>query len=83
MKYQATILIELKPGILDPQGRAVEGVLQGLGYRAQNVRVGRVLEMELESPSEAEAHRQATEMAKTLANPVMEVYTVEALKERA
>jgi phosphoribosylformylglycinamidine synthase len=81
MKYHATVLIELKAGILDPQGRAVEGVLKGLGYAAQNVRVGRVLEMELEASSEAEAHHQAAEIAKTLANPVMEVYTVEAVKE--
>lgn len=81
MKYHATVLIELKAGILDPQGRAVEGVLKGLGYTAQNVRVGRVLEMELEAPSEAEAHHQAREIAKALANPVMEVYAVEAVKE--
>jgi len=79
MKYHATILIELKNGILDPQGRAVEGVLRGLGYSAQNVRVGRVLEMELDVPSEMEAHSNALEIAKALANPVMEVFTVEAL----
>ena len=47
MKFHATILIELKEGILDPQGRAVEGVLKGLNYKVEQVRVGRVLEMEL------------------------------------
>ncbi|MER3603314.1 MAG: phosphoribosylformylglycinamidine synthase, partial [Thermus sp.] len=41
MTYQATLLIELKPGILDPQGRAVEGVLKGLGHPVESVRVGR------------------------------------------
>jgi len=46
-KYRASILIELKDGILDPQGRAVEGVLQGLEYPVENVRVGRVLEMKI------------------------------------
>ena len=80
MKYHATILIELKDGILDPQGRAVEGVLRGLGYRVENVRVGRVLEMELEAPSEPEARESALSIAKALANPVMEVYALEALK---
>ena len=81
MNYHATILIELKTGILDPQGRAVEGVLKGLGYAASNVRVGRVLEMEIEAQAEAEAKSKALEIAKALANPVMEVYAVEAIKE--
>jgi len=79
MTYHATILIELKDGILDPQGRAVEGVLQGLGYAASNVRVGRVLEMELEASSESEAKAKALEIAKALANPVMEVFALQAL----
>lgn len=80
MNYHATLLIELKDGILDPQGRAVEGVLKGLGYAASNVRVGRVLEMEIQAASEAEARSKALEIAKALANPVMEVYALEALK---
>lgn len=83
MKYHITLLIELKDGILDPQGRAVEGVLQGLQYRAENVRVGRVLEMEVEAGSEAEARATAHNIGKALANPVMEVFVVEAVKELA
>lgn len=81
MNYHATLLIELKDGILDPQGRAVEGILKGLGYAASNVRVGRVLEMELQAPSEDLARAKALEIAKALANPVMEVYALEAIKE--
>ncbi|MBI5811457.1 MAG: phosphoribosylformylglycinamidine synthase subunit PurS [Meiothermus silvanus] len=80
MKFHATILIELKEGILDPQGRAVEGVLKGLGYAVEQVRVGRVLEMELEAESEAGAKETALAIAGALANPVMEVYSLEALK---
>lgn len=81
MKYHATILIELKEGILDPQGRAVEGVLQGLHFPVENVRVGRVLELELNAASEAEAHSLAQRIGQALANPVMEVYLVEAIGE--
>lgn len=81
MKYHATILIELKDGILDPQGRAVEGVLQGLQFPVENVRVGRVLELELRAASEAEARSTAQRIGQALANPVMEVYLVEVLKE--
>lgn len=80
MKFHATILIELKAGILDPQGRAVEGVLRGLGYRVEAVRVGRVLEMELEATGEPEARKTALSIAEALANPVMEVYALEALR---
>ncbi|GIW25060.1 phosphoribosylformylglycinamidine synthase subunit PurS [Meiothermus sp.] len=81
MKYHLTLLIELKDGILDPQGRAVEGVLQGLGFRAEGVRVGRVLEMEIEAADEAEARAVAQRIGQALANPVMEVFVVEAVKE--
>lgn len=83
MKYHITLLIELKDGILDPQGRAVEGVLQSLQYPVENVRVGRVLEMEVEASSEAEAHARAQQIGQALANPVMEVFVVEAVKELA
>lgn len=81
MKYHITLLIELKDGILDPQGRAVESILQGLQFKAQNVRVGRVLEMEVEAGGEAEAKDIAHNIGKALANPVMEVFVVEAVKE--
>ncbi len=83
MKYHITLLIELKDGILDPQGRAVEGVLKGLQYQVGDVRVGRVLEMELEAASEALARATAHSIGQTLANPVMEVFVVEAVKELA
>ncbi|MER3425666.1 MAG: phosphoribosylformylglycinamidine synthase, purS protein [Thermus sp.] len=80
MTYQATLLIELKPGILDPQGRAVEGVLKGLGHPVESVRVGRVLEVVLRAENEEEARALAQSIGKALTNPVMEVFTLEALK---
>ena len=69
-RYQATLLIELKKGILDPQGRAVEGV-----------RVGKVLEIVFPAENLLEAEEKAKAMGALLANPVMEVYALEALKE--
>lgn len=80
MTYQATLLIELKPGILDPQGRAVEGVLKGLGHPVESVRVGRVLEVLLRAETEGEARSLAETIGKALTNPVMEVFTLEALR---
>lgn len=81
MTFHATLLIEPKPGILDPQGRAVEGVLHGLGYKAWGVRVGRVLELELEALTPTEAEQTALAIGNALANPVIEVFTLEALRE--
>ncbi|MFD3004276.1 phosphoribosylformylglycinamidine synthase subunit PurS [Thermus tengchongensis] len=80
-RYQATLLIELKEGILDPQGRAVEGVLKGLGHPVEEVRVGKVLEVVFQAENLLQAEEKAKAMGKLLANPVMEVYTLEALKE--
>ena len=80
-RYQATLLIELKKGILDPQGRAVEGVLKDLGHPVEEVRVGKVLEIVFPAENLLEAEEKAKAMGALLANPVMEVYALIALKE--
>jgi phosphoribosylformylglycinamidine synthase len=80
-RYQATLLIELKDGILDPQGRAVEGVLRDLGHPVEGVRVGKVLEIVFRAESLLEAEEKAKAFGQLLANPVMEVYALESLKE--
>ena len=81
-RYQATLLIDPKKGILDPQGRAVEGVLKDLGHPVEEVRVGKVLEIVFPAENLLEAEEKAKAMGALLANPVMEVYALEALKER-
>ncbi len=80
-RYQATLLIELKEGILDPQGRAVEGVLKDLGHPVESVRVGKVLEIVFPAETLLQAEEKAKELGQILANPVMETWTLEALKE--
>ncbi|MEO0880718.1 MAG: phosphoribosylformylglycinamidine synthase subunit PurS [Pseudomonadota bacterium] len=76
---KATIHITLKSGVLDPQGKAIEGALAGLGFDgASNVRQGKVIELDLAESDEATARAKAEEMCKALlANPVMENYTIE------
>ncbi len=70
-----------KPGILDPQGRAVEGSLGHLGIAGvSGVRVGRRVELTVAAASEAEARATVERLAgELLANPLIEVYTVESL----
>ncbi len=76
---KAKITITLKPGVLDPQGKAIEGALAGLGFEgASGVRQGKVIELTLVEMNEAAARAKIEEMCKKLlANPVMENYAIE------
>jgi phosphoribosylformylglycinamidine synthase PurS subunit len=70
---KARVLIRPKEGILDPQGQTVERVLPALGFKgASHVRVGRLVELEVEDPSELDAMCH-----KLLANPLIEDYEVD------
>ena len=68
--------VSLKPGVLDPQGRAVHHALDGLGFAGVNdVRVGRTIELEV---AEATSDADLDEMCrKLLANTVIENYRIE------
>ena len=72
-----------KPGILDPQGRAVEGSLGHLGIEGvSGVRVGRRVELAVEA-ADAAAARDVVERlaAELLSNPLIEAYAIEELGE--
>jgi phosphoribosylformylglycinamidine synthase len=74
---KATILVRPKPGILDPQGEAVQSSLRQLGFTVDKARVGRVIDLELDA-SDAEAARAELERAceQLLANPLIESYEI-------
>ena len=76
---KARVLVRLKPGILDVQGTSVRRALGGLGFaEVQELRVGKVLELDVDAPDPEVARRRVEEMcARLLANPVTEDYTVE------
>jgi len=73
---QVRILVRLKPGVLDPQGRAVHHALDGLGFSGvEDVRIGRVIEMAVaDGTSEADLRKMCDQL---LANTVIEDYTIE------
>jgi phosphoribosylformylglycinamidine synthase len=74
------ILIRLKPGVLDPQGRAVHHALEGLGFSGvEDVRVGRLIEMDLADGTDEATIRAMCE--KLLANTVIENFTIEQAGE--
>ena len=72
---RARVLIRPKAGILDPQGAAVERALPALGFAGVgNVHVGRLLELDVEDPSQLQGMCE-----KLLANPLVEDYEIELL----
>ena len=76
---RAKVHVFLKPGVLDVQGKAIEGALHGLGFSdAANVRVGKTIELDVQGDDAAAATAEATRMAEQLlANTVIESYRVE------
>ncbi len=75
---RATVLVRPKDGILDPQGEAVESALEHLGFAVSKARVGKVIDLELEATSAAEARALVEQMCdRLLANPLIESYEVE------
>ena len=70
---KATVLVRPKQGILDPQGEAIEGSLRKLGFDVRQVRVGRVIDLELEAEGPNHARMQIERMcSELLANPLIE-----------
>ena len=78
MRFTFEVLVRLKSGLLDPQGKAVEGSLPSMGWtNVSAVRVGKHVELTVEAADEATARAQVDEMAhRLLSNPVIEDFTV-------
>ena len=76
---KAIVTVMLKPGVLDPQGRAIGHALSSLGFAGiGEVRAGKVIEVELTETDSARARVTAEEMARRLlANTVIEAFWVE------
>jgi phosphoribosylformylglycinamidine synthase len=81
MDVRFAVNVRPKDGILDPQGRAVEGSLGHLGISGvSDVRVGRRVELTVSADSEAEARAIAERLAgDLLSNPLIEAFDVEVL----
>jgi phosphoribosylformylglycinamidine synthase len=70
------IHVSLKPGVLDPQGRAVHHALEGLGFTGvEDVRVGRLIELDVADTTHDAALAEMCD--KLLANTVIENYRIE------
>ena len=79
MALRARVTVTLKSGVLDPQGKAIEGALRALGVAGvASVRQGKVFDIELESEDVGQAEGALRDAAeKLLANPIIENYRIE------
>ena len=75
---KVTVTVMLKTGVLDPQGKAIAHALETLGFTGvQDVRAGKLIELELAETDPAKAKAAAEDMArKLLANTVIESFRV-------
>ncbi len=76
---KARIRITLKNGVLDPQGKAIQNALSGLGFKGvEEVRQGKYIEVDLAATDEAAARAEVEKMCQELlANTVIEDYAFE------
>jgi phosphoribosylformylglycinamidine synthase subunit PurS len=78
VKFRVQVVVTLKDGLLDPQGKTVEGALPTLGWEnVSGVRVGKDIEMVVDGADDAAVRAQVDEMAERfLSNPVIEDYQI-------
>ena len=78
MKHRFEVLVSLREGLLDPQGKAVEEALPVLGWRnVSEVRVGKHIELVVEAADQPGARDQVEDMARRfLSNPVIEDFRI-------
>jgi phosphoribosylformylglycinamidine synthase subunit PurS len=75
---RARVIVTLKAGVLDPQGKAIEGALTSLGFcGVGGVRAGRVIDLDLDATDHAGAEADVRAMCeRLLANTVIETYAI-------
>jgi len=83
VKRRFEVLVSLKEGLADPQGKAIEDALPSMGWNeVSEVRVGKHIELTVDAATEKAALKVATEVAeRLLANPVIEDFRIVSAAE--
>ena len=78
-RYQARVLVRLRPSVLDPAGEATRGAAERLGVEGiSKLRIGKAVELEVDAPDAEEARRRMEVLSdRLLANPVIEDWSLE------
>jgi phosphoribosylformylglycinamidine synthase PurS subunit len=81
VKFIAGVTVNLKSGVLDPQGQTIGRALTDLGFtNIVGARTGKIFKLEIDADSEDEARKVAEEAAsRLLANPVIETFEIEVV----
>lgn len=81
---KANVIVTMKKGVLEPQGRAVARSLTNLGYEGiKEVRVGKIMEIKLDDIPKGKAEKLLDEICeRLLANPVIEDYRIEIVDQK-
>ncbi len=76
---KARVIVTLKPGVLDPQGKAIEGALKGLAIDGlKSVRQGKIFDIEIDGEDQSATRRRLSEACeRLLANTIVENYAIE------
>jgi phosphoribosylformylglycinamidine synthase PurS subunit len=76
---KARVIVTLRSGVLDPQGKAIEGALRGLAIDGlKSVRQGKIFDIEIDGEDHAAARRRLSEACeRLLANTIVENYAIE------
>jgi phosphoribosylformylglycinamidine synthase PurS subunit len=78
MNFEIEVRITLKPGILDPEARAIQHALADLGFPTSRLSTARIFSISMEAGDPTEAEEKARQMCeRLLANPVIHRYEVE------
>ncbi len=77
--YQARVLVNLRPSVLDPAGEAARSAATRLGVEGiEKLRIGKAIDLELHAPDEEEARRRVELLSdKLLSNPVIEDWIID------
>jgi phosphoribosylformylglycinamidine synthase PurS subunit len=83
VRFRAQVVVSLKDGLLDPQGKAVEGSLPALGWtNVSDVRIGKYVELDVEAIDQDAAVSLVQAMAeRLLSNPVIETFRIVEVSE--
>jgi len=75
--FLAKVYVRLKKGLLDPQGKAIEGAIGSMGFTGiEDIKVGKLIDIKLKAKDRGEAEKRVKQICeKLLVNPVIEVAT--------
>jgi phosphoribosylformylglycinamidine synthase subunit PurS len=78
MKFDVTITVGLKEGMLDPEAQTIKNAIKNLGYETESLKTARLFRVHLDAANKAAARKMAEKMCeRLLANPIIHKFEIE------